>query len=261
MILAAIAAAVLYTVFLWWFSTGAILWLDRRPRATFRWSLIAASGLAGLALLGLATSMRDASPTGAVIAFTSALGLWGWHEMTFLMGVIAGPRRTDCPSDAIGWRRFALATSTLIYHEVALVVTAAIIVAVTWMQPNQIGCWTFLILLVCRLSAKLNLFFGVPNFSEEFFPDHLRYMTSYLRKRPMNGLFPVSIFLGLGLAITLGAHALSPAASRFQVIGFSLIFALAALALIEHIFMVVPLPDAALWRWAIRTPAKGETPS
>ena len=34
--LAAIGSAVLYTVFLWWFSTGAILWLDRLPRTTYR---------------------------------------------------------------------------------------------------------------------------------------------------------------------------------------------------------------------------------
>ena len=36
--------------------------------------------------------------------------------------------------------------------------------------------------------------------------------------------------------------------------GFMLLFALTALAILEHIFMVVPLPDAVLWRWAL--PAK-----
>ncbi len=49
MTVAAIGSAVLYTVFLWWFSTGAILWLDRLPRATHRWSLAAATAVAAAA--------------------------------------------------------------------------------------------------------------------------------------------------------------------------------------------------------------------
>jgi hypothetical protein len=35
-------------------------------------------------------------------------------------------------------------------------------------------------------------------------------------------------------------------------------FALTALALIEHLFMVLPLPDTALWRWAMPAAGKGE---
>jgi hypothetical protein len=35
-----------------------------------------------------------------------------------------------------------------------------------------------------------------------------------------------------------------------------LLFALSVLALIEHAFMVLPLPDAALWRWAMRDSRK-----
>ena len=253
-----LAAAALYTVFLWWFSTGVILWLDRLPRSTFRWSLLAGTLIAAASVYGLVVSMRDASPAGAVIAFTCALGLWGWHELSFLMGLVTGPRTSRCPPEAKGWRRFALATSTLIYHEVALMLTAAVVVAVTWLEPNQIGCWTFLILLASRLSAKLNLFLGVPNFTEAFFPDHLRYLTSYLRKRPMNALFPWSIAAGLALTGVEGWRALNPYAGEFEAVGFSLIFVLTALALIEHAFMLLPLPDTALWRWAMPAPAKGE---
>jgi putative photosynthetic complex assembly protein 2 len=261
MIAAAAGSAVLYTVFLWWFSTGAILWLDRRPRGTFRWSLIAASAIAVAAIVGLMASMRDPSPAGAVLAFTSALGLWGWHEMTFLMGVISGPRKSPCPAEAAGWRRFTLAASTLIYHEIALALTAVAIIAITWLQPNQIGCWTFLLLLVCRLSAKLNIFLGVPNFTEEFFPDHLRYLTSYLRRSSVNALFPASISAGLALAGVEAWRALNGDASAFEVVGYSLLFAMTALALIEHAFMVLPLPDAALWRWALPSNSKSQTPS
>jgi putative photosynthetic complex assembly protein 2 len=47
---------VLYTLFLWWFSTGLIVWLDGLPQRTFRWSLGAATLLATAALYGLAAS-------------------------------------------------------------------------------------------------------------------------------------------------------------------------------------------------------------
>jgi putative photosynthetic complex assembly protein 2 len=261
MIASAIGFAVFYAVFVWWFSTGAILWLDRRPSKTYRLSLVLGTAIAAAAAYGLVVSMKDASPTGAVLAFTCAIGLWGWHELSFLTGLISGPRRAPCPADASGWRRFALASSTLIYHEIALAATAAAIVAVTWGQPNPVGCWIFLILFVSRLSAKFNLFLGVPNFSEEFFPDHLRYLTSYLRKRPMNALFPISMIAGLALAGTEAAIALDPTATSFTMVGFSLMFALTALAIIEHAFMILPLPDAALWRWAMPAAAKEENAS
>ncbi|WP_293899420.1 putative photosynthetic complex assembly protein PuhE [Phenylobacterium sp.] len=256
MIFAAIGSAVLYTIFLWWFSTGAILWLDRRPSATYRWTLVGGSVVAVAAMFGLAASLSNASPMGAVLAFTCALGLWGWHELSFLTGFIAGPRRSPCPPDARSWRRFSLATSTVIHHEIALALTAAAIVAISWNQPNQVGCWTFAILFAGRLSAKLNLFLGVPNFNAEFFPDHLQYLTSYLRKGPMTALFPLSILAGGALAWVEAAIALKPDAGAFELVSFALVFALTALAIIEHAFMVLPLHDAALWRWALPTSAR-----
>jgi putative photosynthetic complex assembly protein 2 len=250
---------VLYTLFLWWFSTGAILWLDRRPRATYRFSLIGASIVAVAAIVGVIATMGDATPTGAMIAFTSAIAIWGWHELSFLTGLITGPRSEACPPNASGWRRFALAASTLIYHEIALALTAVALLAATWGHPNPVGAWTFLVLFACRLSAKLNLFLGVPNFTDSFFPKHLRYLTSYLQKGPMSVLFPVTAVAGCALAGVLARRALDPGATAFEVTAFSLTFALTALAVIEHAFMVLPLPDAALWRWAL--PASEKTPT
>jgi putative photosynthetic complex assembly protein 2 len=260
MMIALIAAGIIYVVFLWWFSTGAIVWLDRRPKDTYRWSLVAVSAIAALAAYGLAWSLSDVTPFGAVIAFTCALGIWGWHELSFLTGLISGPRTIACPPDASGWRRFIMATSTLVYHEIALALTALAIIAASWHAPNQIASWTFLILFLSRLSAKLNLFFGVPNFTDEFFPDHLRYLSSYLRKSPASALFPLSIVAGIALAATLVKLALDPGAGIFEVTGFSLLFALAVLAVIEHAFMALPLPDAALWRWALPAPKREGAP-
>jgi putative photosynthetic complex assembly protein 2 len=259
MTLVAIGSAVLFTLFLWWFSTGAILWLDRLPRATYRFSLIGASLVALVAVFGVVASMGNATATGALIGFTSAIAIWGWHELSFLTGLITGPREEACPPGAAGWRRFKLAASTLIHHEIALALTALALVAITWGAPNQVGAWTFLILFACRLSAKLNLFFGVPNFTDSFFPKHLLYLTSYLKKGPVSALFPVCMAAGCALAAALAWRALGPNATAFDVTAFSLLFALTALAVIEHAFMVLPLPDAALWRWAL--PASEKTPT
>jgi putative photosynthetic complex assembly protein 2 len=257
--LTSIGCAIVYALVLWWFSTGAILWLDRRPKQTHGWSLGLGAVVAAVALIAFLGSLRQATPTGAVIGFTSALALWGWHELSFLTGHVTGPRTAPCPAGAVGWRRFTLAASTLIYHEMALALTAAALLAVSLGHPNAIGALTFLSLLAFRLSAKLNLFFGVPNFSEEFFPDHLRYLTSYIRKGPATILMPICVALGAGVVWAEARAAFNPYANGFVVTGFSLLFALGALALIEHGFMIIPLPDAALWRWAMRE--EGEAPS
>jgi putative photosynthetic complex assembly protein 2 len=254
--LTAIGCAVVYALVLWWVSTGAILWLDRRPKRTHGWSLSLLAVVAAVGLIAFLSSLRQATPVGAVIGFTSALALWGWHELSFLTGHVTGPRSAPCPAGAVGWRRFTLAASTLIYHEIALALTAAALLGLSVGQPNRIGALTFLSLLAFRLSAKLNLFCGVPNFSEEFFPDHLRYLTSYIRKSPATLLMPLCVALGAGVVWAEARTAFSPYATPFVVTGFSLLFALGALALLEHGFMMTPLPDAALWRWAMREPVK-----
>jgi putative photosynthetic complex assembly protein 2 len=255
-----ISATVVYTLFLWWFSTGAILWLDRRPQKTYRVSLLAGLAVALSAVLGVVFSMGSATPVGAVIAFTSALLIWAWHELSFLTGLITGPNAAPCPPDASGGRRFVLAASTLIYHEIAIALTGAALVALSWGQPNRVGAWTFLILFACRLSAKLNLFLGVPNFTDSFFPDHLRHLTSYLKKGPIGAFFLASIAAGSALAGLLAWRALHANASAFDAVAFSLLFSLTALAIIEHAFMALPLPDAALWRWALPASENNPTP-
>ncbi len=257
---AMVIAAIAFTAFVWWFSTGAILWLDRRPAVARPWVMGAVTVVAALSIAGLAATLDTASPAGALCAFSSAIGLWAWHEMSFLSGYVTGPRTAPCPAGADAWTRFRLAASTLIFHELALFATAVVLVAVSWGRANPIGAGTFLVLLASRVSAELNLFMGVPNFSEEFFPDRLRYLTSYLRRSRASVLFPLSIGAGLVLAMAEAWGALHPGATPFQAVGFSLVFALTALALVEHAFMVLPLPDAALWRWAMPQPAPARTP-
>ncbi len=247
-------------MFVWWFSTGAILWLVRRPEAGFRRTLAIGGGLAAVATAVIVVGARDDSVAAAYVGFAAALVVWGWHEASFLMGLVTGPRPEPCPPGARGWSRFRYATLTVLHHEIALVVTAAAVVGLTWGQPNQIASWTFLILLAMRLSAKFNIFLGVPNLTDEFFPDHLAHLKSYLPKRPMNALFPFSVAGSVALGALLLERAIQAPAGSGESVGFILLFTLTALALIEHAFMILPLPDAALWRWAVPERPVGKAP-
>jgi len=248
-----LALAALFVLAVWWASTGLVLklvWLERR---TFRYSVVALGVLALAALGGLLWSRGLETTTSAYVAFGCALAVWAFHELTFLLGIVTGPRKLPCPPDARGWRRFVLATEVVIHHEVALAGTLAAIVALTWDQPNQVGTGTFLVLWVMRLSAKLNVFLGVRNLTEQFVPDHLRYMLGYFRRARMNALMPVSIVAGSVVVLRLAAGSVAEGATPFAVVGRTLLATLLGLAVLEHLFLAIPLPDALLWRWAIRT--------
>jgi len=241
----------LYAVFAWWFSTGAILYLDGLPRRTFRWSMMAATLISGLALYGLFTSRSDTTPNGAYVAFTSGLFLWAWLEMTYYMGFVTGPRRQLCPAGCSGWRHFGHAVQSSLYHELATIGLATTIYGATRGAPNQIALWTFVVLWWVQISAKLNVFLGVPNVSADFVPEHLAFLKSFLTKKPMNLLFPVSVTASVVLATLAAQRAMSAEAAPFDAAGLAFLATLMALAVLEHWFLVVPIPIDALWRWSL----------
>jgi putative photosynthetic complex assembly protein 2 len=255
------AHAALFTVFLWWFTTGAIIFLDGLPRRFFPAIMAAATVVLVLSLEGIASTSTDTSVAGAYWAFTFALLAWGWNEMGFLMGVITGPRDTPCPEGATGWRRLVYATQTVIHHEIAIAFTAFAIMVATAGGENQAALWTFVLLWVMRLSAKINVYLGVPNITEEFLPPHLKYLKTYFRTRPMNAMFPVSVTGATVLTAYLGMRTVAPGVTPFEATMFALLTTLSALALIEHWFMVLPIPATALWQWGLVSHAAHTTPA
>jgi putative photosynthetic complex assembly protein 2 len=256
--MAQFSLAVISAVLMWWLSTGIIFVLGALPRYTFAWSMLGATVLVGAGAVGLLQSATDLTSMGAYVAFLSALSFWGWIEMSFLLGFVTGPRKEPCPPHVTGWARFLLATQVLLYHELAIIGAAIAIVALTWGEPNQTGTLTFLILMGMRISAKLNIFLGVPNLTDEFMPAHLAYLKTYFRKKSFNALFPVSVAVSIIVAVVLGQSALNAQPDSSQAVGASLLLTLVVLALLEHLFMILPLRDAALWRWAV--PAQGPKP-
>ena len=243
----------LYTLFVWWFSTGVILYLDGLPQRTFKWTMLGATLLLGAALAGMAVSSTDASVAGAYCGFTCAILVWAWQEVAFLLGFVTGPRRTPCPESAVGWARARLAFQAVMHHELALVVLALAVLAVTWGAPNQTGWWTFVVLWTMRQSAKLNVFLGVRNLNEGFLPPHLKYLQTYFTRKGMNWLFPVSVAVATMVVIPVWRAAFAPGASAFEVASFALIGSLLGLAILEHWFLVLPLPFEALWKWGLRS--------
>ncbi len=247
-----LALASVFAVFIWWFSTGLVLLLDRMPRGAFRWSLLLSSLLALTAFVALAHTAWQLTVANAYCAFTSALLVWGWHELSFLSGWITGPRKTALAPGTEGWPRFVQSVRAILWHELAISGVGLALIAVTWGAPNQIGVWTFLVLWVMRTSAKLNLFLGVRNLSEEFLPPHLAYLQSFFRRRPVNLLFPMSVTassLVLGLMVVRALDAGTPPALA---IGLTLTGTMLAMAILEHWLLVLPIQGTAMWRWALR---------
>ena len=242
---------ILITVFAWWFSTGLILLLLRLPRRIHLGVLVGFAGIALLGFWGLIISADHQTPAGIYAGFFCTLLIWGWHETSFLMGKVTGPRPKACPAGVKGWRRFGYATATLIYHEIALFFTLIVIAALTWQSANQIGLWIFSLLFAMRLSAKFNIFLGVPNLTEAFFPPHLEHLKSYLPKRMMNWLMPISLLASAALIIWLWSALQQSTPDSGQALAMTILITLACLGMLEHVFMITPLPDAALWRWAL----------
>ncbi len=243
---------VLFALFVWWFTTGLIIYLDGLPRRTFKWSFLGATLLMAVALWGLYATRSDTSVAGAYLAFTWGTLAWGWQEMSFYMGYVTGPRRTPCPDGCGGPRHFGHAVQTSLYHELAVIAAALAVFALTWGGANQVGLWTFMIMWWMHQSAKLNVFFGVRNLNEEFLPEHLQFLRSFLTKKPMNVFFPLSVTVSTVIAALLFARALAPEAAPFQAVGYSLLGALMALAILEHWLLVLPIPNK-IWNWGLKS--------
>ncbi|MEO1027299.1 MAG: DUF3623 family protein, partial [Pseudomonadota bacterium] len=110
------------------------------------------------------------------------------------------------------------------------------------------------ILYFARISAKLNLFLGVSQVNTEFLPRHLEHLGSHFKIARMNWFFPVSI-TALTFALACWIERLITAETVSNQAGFALLAGLTALALLEHWLLILPLPDAKLWRWMLPSPS------
>ncbi len=252
-----IGIAALVAVFLWWISTGTILLVvrmaDRRQKDSHFSLTVVTSGIFVAGLWGYYETLRMSDIFGAYFAFVSVLAIWAWIEFAFLSGVITGPNKLSAPQGISEWGRFVRAWGTVAHHELLLLIVLMGLCFISLGQPNTFGLWTFIILYLARISAKLNLYFGVPFINTEFIPERLKHMLSYFRKAKLNWFFPLSVTT-LTFAVALLIAQIYGAKTPGDKVGFTLLAALSGLALLEHWLMVVPLPDAKLWRWMLPSP-------
>jgi len=245
------AVPLVVTLLVWFFATGLIAWLDNRDRATFPRALAWAGAGGILGLVAVVAGSVMPGMAGAYVGFVGALMVWSWHEASFLMGAVAGPRREPSNPAARGWDRFIDAGSTLIYHEVALALTALMLMSLGWNAPNPTGAEVFVLLLALRLASKFALYAGVPSQVGDLLPPHLDYLRSYFGPRRFSGALGLALVFTVVLATLLGKAALAAPAGSAEAVRASLLFAMAALGVLEHVFLALPFRDGALWGWAL----------
>lgn len=246
---------IVFVVLLWWFSTGAILWLARGVDSQMHPRLLIVTVACALGFAGVIISSTSSEVWSVYLAFVSALAIWGWVEFTFLAGLITGPKDTPCPPNISEGKRFAMAYKVICHHEYALVIMMIVLAVLDTSGGTGTAIKTFALLWVMRLGAKLSMFAGAPGISVEMIPARLSYMKSYFKQDKISLTFWVSIISWV-IFFVAGVYALATvnysAAIQTQII---ILTSLVGLAILEHIFMVLPIKDSKLWHWAM--PEKG----
>lgn len=256
-----LALPVLAAIIVWWFGTGLIIYLDGMKKSTYRWSMLGATVATLAAVAGIYHFAAIPTVMGAGVSFVCGVVVWGWIEMSFLMGYITGPRRTVCPPDSRGMTRARHAVEAILYHEIAIFTIAAGLLWLTWGAANQTGTWTFFLLMGMRLSAKLNLFLGVRNRGVEFLPESLKYLASYFANKSFNIFFPFAMAVACGVLVLLISAIAAPEATAFEATAHTFLAALMGLAILEHVFMIVSVDLTALWGWSFRSRKKFSLPN
>ncbi len=249
---------VTYILLLWWLLTGVVLYLDGLPRRSFRWTLLGATVVLLLAVLGVVGTRSSTSLPDVYCAATCGLLIWGYLELTYLTGFFTGPVKHACPPRATGPRRFWLALQTSLYHELAVVFAGLMLYVITAGHENHFAFGCFVVLWIMRWSAKLNLYFGVRNLNEDWLPEHLRYLASYMRRRPIGPFFLSSVGAAMAMAIYLTSQ-FSAEPLNGQAAGQLLVLTLLWLAILEHWMLVLPVDASAVWRWGLRSHDRAQT--
>jgi putative photosynthetic complex assembly protein 2 len=244
--------ATVIALFVWWFSTGIILWrvrvADNGGAHQHALSVLLGAPLAIAGVVAFGAALEDPTASGTYLGFFAALSIWGWIELAFLSGIITGPNRSPCPTDAPPVARFWRAVGTIAWHEALLIVTLIAMALASQGAANPFAFLIFALLFGARILAKLNLFFGVPRINIQFLPRPLTHLASHFRLARITAFFPFSVSL-LTIASAMFLERAINAPAPGAAVGFALLTCLALLAVLEHWFMVLPLPDEKLWRW------------
>lgn len=238
-------------VLVWWFSTGAVLWFARGLDRQMNARLLVMTVFCALGFAGIIIASASEGVWPVYLAFISAILVWGWVEFTLLSGLITGSRTEACPENATEFERFKLAYKAIDHHEYALLAMLVVLAVVDSSGGSGMAIKTFALLWVMRLGAKLTIFSGAPELSTTLMPERLAYMKTYFRHDRISVAFWLSLG-GCSAFFASGVYALATvqydASVQAQV---TILTTLVGLAILEHLFMVVPVADSRLWSWAM----------
>jgi putative photosynthetic complex assembly protein 2 len=126
-------------------------------------------------------------------------------------------------------------------------------------HPNHLALCTFALLWCMRVSAKLNLFFGVVENGASYLPAHLKYLASYFQHRKMTVCFATTF---IAACVTFGWLIFQAQQGVVAVTtGWVLLASLLGLAIVEHLLMVFPWPMQRIWGWALSRAQERNTPT
>ncbi len=242
---------VLYTIFLWWFSTGIIFVVYRRSRKFVQWSFIGGTVALMVAFVGILLTRTINHPRDVYLAATCAVVIWAWQVASYYLGFVTGPHSKHHLINDERWERsilnrFRLAVHFSMYHELLSLATALLIALLTWSSTNQWALWMYLSLWLLHISARLNVFLGVRNFRIEFLPEQMHHMGSLLGKRRVNKLFPLSVIVASVAALLLFYQGIQLETNPAHTAGFLIVGTMVILGIIEHWMLVLPIPIAFL---------------
>jgi len=259
MILTTVLAPVLYTMFLWWFTTGMIMAVYNRSRGVMQAFFIMYTILAFVAFVGLLVTRDHLDAIGAYIAITCGILVWGWHVTGYYLGFITGPRHTHEALEKMEntqrlslKKRFMLALFAGLHHEILAIVTGIAIAFVTAGHPNRWSLWIYVALWLMHGSSRLNVLLGVRNFSVELLPERLQYLQYVVSERKYNEFFPFSMVIASVAVLVLIYQAISPDASLSHTTGSVMVITMLILGILEHGLLILPL-STILWGWGLNS--------
>jgi len=241
----ALVTPILIVIAAWWIGTGVVLYLQQRIESARTVLMGALFSVSTLSLAAMVMASNGIEPWQSYLGFGAAICLWGCIELSYYTGIISGVHKRPCPADCPIGKRFRFALGASLWHEVSVLFAGGVVMTLMLDSVNPAGLYTFLVLWLMRWSAKLNLFFGVPNFNTDWFPQRLAYAHSYIRRSPVTLFFPISVLIAGTLAAQLITSSLGQ--PEAQALTTLLPGVLLLLAILEHLFMALPIADSALW--------------
>ena len=253
---------ILLTIFLWWFSTGLILYAIRRvdfsSKINHRSFALYCLPLLIIGIIGFVFTINNLTVQTVYISFISSLCIWGWFEIAFLSGLITGKIKSKCEEGKRGLKRFIFAWKTINHSELALIFVTISLFIIVYKEANNFGFLTFAILYIARVCAKINFYLGVPYINFDFFPKPISYMKSLFKISNPSFFWILSVAFLFYLSMINAQNSLSADITYPSSIGYILISSLTFLALFEHLCMVIPFTETRLWSWMLPKKQKNE---